>query len=81
MNRKVWRILAATCALAVSALWAVPAPAQTSEVKEKPPMYAYVANWNIPRAQWGEMEKAGLADQKTSTKLSPAEPLWDMAAM
>jgi hypothetical protein len=27
------------------------------EVKEKPAMYTYVANWQIPRAQWGAMQK------------------------
>lgn len=36
---------------------------QTSEVKEKPPMYSYVGNWNIPRGQWGEMEKSTAASQ------------------
>jgi hypothetical protein len=28
-----------------------------SEVKEKPQMYTYVADWSIPRAQWGDMQK------------------------
>jgi hypothetical protein len=37
---------------------------QTSEVKEKPPMYTYVGNWNIPRPQWADMAKADAADQK-----------------
>lgn len=31
-------------------------------------MYTYVGYWNIPRAQWGEMEKANAADQKTLEK-------------
>lgn len=44
-------------------VWAVPAGAQTAAVKEKPPMYTYVANWQIPRAQWGEMDKARSADE------------------
>jgi hypothetical protein len=52
----------------MSAVWAVPARAQTSEIKEKPPMYSYVANWNIARAQWADMDKASLADQKTLDK-------------
>ena len=30
---------------------------QTPEVKEKPRMYTYVANWVIPRAQWPDMDK------------------------
>jgi basic membrane lipoprotein Med (substrate-binding protein (PBP1-ABC) superfamily) len=61
MNRKLWGIFAGTC---VFAMWALQASGQTSEVKEKPPMYSYVSNWSIPRAQWGEMEKANAADQK-----------------
>jgi len=64
MSKKLGRVFAGLCALAMVAVWAAPAGAQTSEVKEKPPMYSYVGNWNIPRAQWGEMEKAASADQK-----------------
>jgi len=30
---------------------------QTAEVKEKPRMYTYVADWVIPRAQWPDMDK------------------------
>jgi hypothetical protein len=30
--------------------------------QDKPPMYSYVGNWNIPRAQWAEMEKSNAAD-------------------
>ncbi len=29
---------------------------QSTEVKEKPPMYSYIANWEVPRAQWKEIE-------------------------
>jgi len=47
----------------MAAVWAMPASAQMTEVKEKPPMYSYVSFWNIPRAQWGEMEKADAADK------------------
>ncbi len=36
---------------------------QTTEVKEKPPLYSYVGDWNIPRAQWADMEKANAADK------------------
>jgi len=46
----------------------VPAGAQTSEVKEKPPMYSYIGFWNIPRAQRADMEKATAADQKIMEK-------------
>jgi hypothetical protein len=54
--------------LAIAAVISVPAGAQTSEVKEKPPMYSYISNWDIPRAQWSEMEKAGEADRPALEK-------------
>ena len=68
MHRKLWWISAGLCALAMAAVWAVPARAQMSEVKEKPPMYSYVAFWNIPRAQWAEMDKSAAADAKILDK-------------
>ena len=52
-----WSIFAGLCVLALSATCTLPANAQ-SEVKEKPPMYTYIANWQIPRAHWGEMAKS-----------------------
>jgi len=68
MNWKLGRVFVGLCALAVSAVWVLPACAQMSEVKEKPPMYSYVAFWAIPRAQWAEMAKADAADQKILDK-------------
>jgi hypothetical protein len=38
-------------------LGAAAAPAQTTEVKEKPPMYTYYSQWDIPRSKWPEMQK------------------------
>jgi len=67
MNRKLWSIFAGVCALAMMAASAVPAGAQ-DEPKEKPPMYSYVGFWNIPRAQWAEMEKNNAAEQKILDK-------------
>jgi hypothetical protein len=67
MNRKLFGIFAGVCALAMMAALAVPASAQ-DEPKEKPPMYSYVAFWNIPRAQWADMDKASAGDQKTLDK-------------
>src|SRR5258708_6721843 len=61
MSSKECRAFAALGALAMTVIWAAPAGAQVAEVKEKPPMYTYVSNWNIPRARWAEMEKL-LAD-------------------
>ena len=68
MDRKLWRVFAGLCALAMSAVWVLPACAQMSEVKEKPPMYSYIAYWNIPRAQWADMAKADEADRKILDK-------------
>lgn len=68
MNLKLWRVFAGLGVLAMAATWAAPAQAQMSEVKEKPPMYTYVSDWNIPRAQWGEMQKNDAADQKILEK-------------
>src|ERR1700683_3604629 len=68
MNKTVWRVSAGLCALAMSAVGALPASAQMSEVKEKPPMYSYVSFWNIPRAQWADMAKDAAANQKILDK-------------
>ena len=66
MNRKLWWVSAGLCALAMAG--AAPARAQMSEAKEKPPMFSYVAFWDIPRAQWGEMAKSMVEDQKVLDK-------------
>ena len=63
MTAKLGKVFALVCGLAMFAVWAAPARAQMSEVKEKPPMYSYISFWNIPRAQWAEMGKADAADQ------------------
>jgi len=68
MNRKMWGVFAAVCALAMFAICVAPASAQMAEVKEKPPMYSYVGDWTLPRAQWAEMEKSYVADQKILDK-------------
>lgn len=68
MSRKFGGVFAGLCGLAMLAGLAVPAGAQMAEVKEKPPMYSYVGFWDIPRAQWGEMEKAAANDQKILDK-------------
>jgi hypothetical protein len=67
MNRKLWGIFAAVCTLAMLAALAAPAFAQ-DEPKEKPPLYSYVGNWTIPRAQWADMAKNDAADQKILDK-------------
>ena len=68
MNGKMWRVVATVCTLAMSAAWAGQAGAQTYEVKEKPALYTYVADWNIPREKWADMEKSYEASQKMLDK-------------
>ena len=72
MTRKWWGVSALVCAFALAVVSAAPALAQTAEVKEKPPMYTYVSNWAIPRAQWGEMAKANSEDEKLMEKAMAA---------
>jgi hypothetical protein len=59
---KQLKVLAAISVFGLIVGMALPAFAQ-SEVKEKAPMYCYVGEWAIPRAQWADMEKADAADQ------------------
>jgi hypothetical protein len=47
----------------IAAISAIAAYGQMAEVKEKPRMYTYVADWVIPRSQWGEMEKVSATIQ------------------
>ena len=63
MRKQLWRYFVAACTLAMTSSLVPSATAQTSEVKEKPPLYSYVADWSIPRAQWPEMEKANASDK------------------
>src|SRR5450755_4753842 len=64
MNKKHLRILSALCATALLGMGTSGVLAQSVEVKEKPRMYTYFANWQIPRTRWGDMEKANVAGKK-----------------
>jgi len=68
MNGKQWGAFSALCALAITGVWVAPAGAQTAEVKEKPRMYTYIANWSIPRAHWADMDKQAATDAKIFDK-------------
>jgi hypothetical protein len=57
MNRNLGTIFAGLCGLASLALSAIPAVAQMQEVKEKPAMFTYVANWQVARDNWSDMDK------------------------
>ncbi|HTY61639.1 MAG TPA: hypothetical protein VMG30_05225 [Acidobacteriota bacterium] len=63
-NKKLWAAFAALIILAMSAVRTAPAGAQITGVKEKPPMYSYIAVWNIPRAQWAARENQAAAARK-----------------
>ncbi len=58
MNKKALWAVAGLLLIAM----ATPLLAQTEE-KEKSPIYIYIGEWSIPRAQWAEMEKSETADQ------------------
>jgi hypothetical protein len=68
MNNKQCGALSALCALAITGVWVAPAGAQMAEVKEKPRLYTYVSDWNIPRARWADMDKQSAADAKIFDK-------------
>jgi hypothetical protein len=57
MNVRFRIVVTGLCGLAAPILCALSAGAQTQEIKAKPPMYTYVANWQVPRAQWGDVDK------------------------
>lgn len=63
MTNKSSKIFVGLCVLAFASLCTVPLNAQNSEVKEKPPMYSYVANWQIPRAHWADMPQEEAANK------------------
>jgi hypothetical protein len=65
MTINVRRITAGLSIAALLAAAALPAQAQTTEAKEKPRIYTYVANWVVPRARWNDWEKSAGANDKT----------------
>jgi hypothetical protein len=63
-DKKLWGAFAGLMILAMSVILAAPAGAQTKEVKAKPPMYSFIAVWNIPREQWKARENQAAAARK-----------------
>ncbi len=57
MSKKLWCVFTGLCSLLVLSVSVVPAGAQMTEVKPKPPMYSYIANWQFPRASFADVEK------------------------
>lgn len=60
MSRKLWTITG-LCGLVLLTVCAAQGSAQMPEVKSKPAMLTYVANWQFPRSSWPDVEKAGAA--------------------
>jgi hypothetical protein len=58
MHRRFWTMMTGLLGLIALTLSVFPAAAQTPAVQEKPAMYSYVANWEIPRAHWPDVDKA-----------------------
>lgn len=68
MNTRVCSVFACLCGLAAFVPSAIPSGAQATEVKEKPAMYTYVANWQIPRAHWADMDAANSGEKAVLDK-------------
>ncbi|MBS0389157.1 MAG: hypothetical protein JSR15_11820 [Proteobacteria bacterium] len=66
MNKYLVGALAVASIAASLTIGAGPANAQAAEVKQKPPMYSYLANWTLPRSQWAAMEKAAGNTEKVT---------------
>ena len=64
------RAIGFVCSLlfGLAAVAAVPMQAQTAAA-DKPSVYLYVAQWDVPRAQWADMVKADDADKPVLDKL------------
>ncbi len=69
------RTIEAICVLAMCTIGTLVATAQSNEAKEKPPMYSYVADWSIPRAQWADVAKTNAADKAILDKAVAAGTL------
>jgi len=70
MRKRLWAVSGALCVLAMLGLSAA-LRAQAPEIKPKPPLYTYIADWQIPRANWGDVDKIvepikGVLDQSLS---------------
>ena len=65
-KRTIWGVCLPILCLAVAT--ATRLEAQMA-AKDKPPVYTYVAEWDVPRAQWGDMVKLDEQDRPLLDKL------------
>ena len=64
------RTILGVCLLTLCLALATAGPSQAQmPAKGKPPVYTYVAEWDVPRAQWGEMVKLDEQDKPLLDKL------------
>lgn len=68
MSKTMLTLFMGSFALAAVLVPSVPSAAQTQEIKSKPPMYSYVANWQVPRANWGDIDKVAAPINDVSQK-------------
>jgi len=68
MTKRWFSTLLGLCGLSVLTLAVLPACAQSAPTQRKPPMYSYIANWQIPRAHWSEMPQTAAADKSIMDK-------------
>ena len=64
MKEKCAALLGGLFIVGTAGFGSLPLYAQSMEVKEKPAMYSYQANWQMPRAKWAEFEKPSPANDK-----------------
>jgi hypothetical protein len=63
MNKTLWSAFTRLCGLIIFTLFVIPSGAQRLEGEKKPPMYVYTVNWQVPRANRADKEKANSADK------------------
>lgn len=69
MHKWFAKILLIVGLAAISSLAIQPAQAQGGDEKEKPPVYTYVAEWALTRADWPAYEKSNAATKQLMEKL------------
>jgi len=69
MHKWFSKMLFAVAVAAIAALSAAPARAQMADDKEKAPVYTYVSEWAVPRADWAAYENGISATKQLMDKL------------
>ena len=64
MQKTIAALLGGLVIVGTGGFGSLPLYAQSMEAKEKPALYSYQANWQMPRAKWTEFEKPSPANDK-----------------